>query len=139
MKRDDFPLYIAGPMTGIPAFNYPAFDAAALALREAGYFIVSPSEIGDPALREAALRSPDGNAKDYERQTGMTYTDFLVRNTRVVADQVRGLVLLPGWDRSIGTKTELWVAGLFGLPAFTYPNMVEIEFGFELHWHTRTH
>lgn len=41
-------LYLCGPMTGLPEFNYPAFDAAAAALRQAGYTVVSPAEDGLP-------------------------------------------------------------------------------------------
>lgn len=41
-------LYIAGPMTGLPDFNYPAFNAAAAQLRQAGYEVVNPAEDGLP-------------------------------------------------------------------------------------------
>ena len=33
MKR----IYIAGPMTGLPDFNYPAFNAAAARMRALGF------------------------------------------------------------------------------------------------------
>lgn len=37
-------LYLAGPMSGLPAFNYPAFDAAAAQLRGAGFEVLNPAE-----------------------------------------------------------------------------------------------
>lgn len=37
-------LYLAGPMTGLPEFNYPAFHAAAKQLRGAGYAVENPAE-----------------------------------------------------------------------------------------------
>lgn len=37
-------LYVCGPMTGLPEFNYPAFNAAAAALRAMGYDVVNPAE-----------------------------------------------------------------------------------------------
>jgi hypothetical protein len=39
-------VYVAGPMTGIKDFNYPAFNAVAASLREAGYLIENPAEHG---------------------------------------------------------------------------------------------
>jgi hypothetical protein len=40
-------LYIAGPMTGIPEFNYPAFRVAKSALVAAGYLVLSPADNDD--------------------------------------------------------------------------------------------
>jgi hypothetical protein len=37
-------VYIAGPMRGIPEFNFPAFDAAARG-RAMGLEIISPAEL----------------------------------------------------------------------------------------------
>lgn len=37
-------LYLAGPMTGLPDFNYPAFHAAAAAWRAAGWTVANPAE-----------------------------------------------------------------------------------------------
>ncbi|QOC56010.1 nucleoside deoxyribosyltransferase [Gordonia phage Clown] len=39
--------YLAGPMTGYPEFNYPAFTAAAENLRAQGLTVVSPHELHD--------------------------------------------------------------------------------------------
>ena len=38
-------IYIAGPMSGLPEFNHPAFHAAAAQLRGAGY-IVTATPVG---------------------------------------------------------------------------------------------
>ena len=35
-------VYLAGPMTGIAEFNFPAFDAAAAKLRDLGYVVFNP-------------------------------------------------------------------------------------------------
>lgn len=37
-------LYVAGPMSGLPRFNYPVFDLVTNALRSRGYEVVSPAE-----------------------------------------------------------------------------------------------
>ena len=38
-------IYIAGPMTGIPEHNYPAFHAAVAKLRAEGYAVTSPADL----------------------------------------------------------------------------------------------
>lgn len=46
MKR----IYIAGPMTGIPELNFPAFHREAAAFRARGLEVVNPAEINvDPS------------------------------------------------------------------------------------------
>ena len=42
--RDLPRLYVAGPMTGLPDYNYPAFDGAAALLAERGYPVENPAE-----------------------------------------------------------------------------------------------
>lgn len=99
--------YLAGPMSGIPQFNYPLFDKAAARLRERGFEIVSPAELDDPETRARALASPDG------KDTGPhSWGDFLARDVKIVADQVQGVILLPGWYRSRGAKLEAYVGVL---------------------------
>jgi len=39
-------LYLAGPMSGLPEFNHPAFHDASSQLRAAGYLVVNPAENG---------------------------------------------------------------------------------------------
>jgi hypothetical protein len=47
MKR----IYIAGPMTGLPDFNYPAFNAEAARLRALGYEVENPAENPEPPCK----------------------------------------------------------------------------------------
>ena len=37
-------LYVAGPMTGLPEFNYPAFEDARARLEAAGYEVLCPTD-----------------------------------------------------------------------------------------------
>lgn len=39
-------IYIAGPMTGLPDFNFPAFNDMAAILRGLGYHVENPAEHG---------------------------------------------------------------------------------------------
>lgn len=109
-------VYVAGPMSGIPQFNYPAFDDAAGVLREQGYEVSSPAEMDDPNIRAAALASKTGNFREFdailERQGHQpeTWGDFLSRDVKLVADGVDMVVLLPGWENSRGARLEAFVA-----------------------------
>jgi len=113
-------VYVAGPMTGIPQFNFPAFDAAAADLRARGYDVVSPAELDDPETREVALASPDG-APDSGSSNGETWGDFLARDVKLIADEgIEAIVCLPGWERSRGARLETFVARLCDLRIYRY-------------------
>lgn len=111
-------VYIAGPMTGIPQFNFPAFDAAADVLRQRGYTVVSPAECDDPETRAQALASPDG-APGSGSANGETWGDFLARDVKLISDHVDGIVVLPGWRGSRGACLEVFVAHLCDKPVET--------------------
>ena len=108
-------LYIAGPMTGLPQFNFPAFDAMAAALRRAGHEVVSPTELDSQEWRDMALASPDGKMADWF--TGDTWGSVLARDVRLLSDGgIEGVVVLPGFAKSRGARLETYVARLCGLP-----------------------
>ena len=46
-------VYIAGPMSGYPEFNAPAFAAAKARLEAAGLRVITPVEIGDAVFGSA--------------------------------------------------------------------------------------
>lgn len=104
--------YIAGPMSGYPQYNIPAFDTAAWALRQQGWDIVSPAELDHPEIRAACLASPDGGVIGQTNGIGGTWGDFLARDVKIVADQVDAIVLLPGWEDSKGANLEAFVGTL---------------------------
>lgn len=139
-------LYIAGPMSGLPQFNFPAFYAAAEALRAQGYDVVSPAELDDAEDKGAAMASPDGNMAEVKK----TWGDFLARDVKLLADgvervvdpepnangEVRGVRLpidaiafLPGWQKSKGAKLEAFVGVLGGKQFFTI-EQVEVDDAF---------
>jgi hypothetical protein len=90
MKR----VYIAGPMTGLPDHNFPAFHAMAAQLRAQGLDAVNPAEIN---------AGKDGAWADYMR------ADIA---QLVTCDS---LMLLPGWERSRGAKLEFRIAVELGM------------------------
>lgn len=91
-------LYIAGPMTGLPEFNRPAFFTAAEQLEAAGYDVVNP------ARREV--------------DPAKTWADYMRDGIRDVLE-VDGVALLPGWRDSRGAQLEVHVAEALGLHCAT--------------------
>ena len=110
-------VYLAGPMTGIPQFNFPKFDRIADGLREKGYVVISPAEMDDPETRAMALASPDG-APGSGTSKGETWGDFLARDVKLVADEVDAVAVMDGWSASRGARLECFVALLCDKPVY---------------------
>ena len=68
-------VYLAGPMTGLPQFNFPAFDNAEKDLQARGYDVVPPADLHDPVVREQALASTDG-ALNVARLCGLPIYEY---------------------------------------------------------------
>lgn len=87
-------IYLAGPMTGLPDFNYPAFNAEAARLRALGFHVENPAENQAP---------PCGTWQGY---------------MRIALRQMLGceaVAFLPGWAESRGALLERYVAQQVGL------------------------
>lgn len=100
--------YLAGPMSGVPQQNFPLFNRVAAVLRAQGYDVISPAELDDDELIEAAMASDGGP------YCKMSWGELLARDVKMVADDVQGLFLLPGWEKSRGAKLEAFVGVLCG-------------------------
>lgn len=91
--------YVAGPMTGHPEFNYPAFHAAADKLRAMGFEVVSPAELNpvEPDLQVD---------EDYHRKL---YPSFMRRDIAALIE-CDHIVMLDGWEESKGASLEHHIA-----------------------------
>lgn len=78
-------IYIAGPMTGLPELNYPAFNNEAQRLRALGYEVENPAENPEPPCKSWAM---------YMR---MAVTQLAACDC---------VALLPGWETSKGASIE---------------------------------
>ena len=107
--------YLAGPMSSKPGFNFALFDSAAAVLRARGHEIVSPAEM-DRALGFEGLTATE---EDFLQLGGLPAA---MRRDLAALLTVDAIIVLPGWDYSLGTKTEMFVAQSLGLPIFFYFN-----------------
>lgn len=88
-------LYIAGPMSGLPDFNYPEFYACEDALRERGYEPVNPARLF-------------GGTAERTREEYM-------RAGLALLLEADGIVLLDNWKDSPGATLEHDVAHQCGM------------------------
>ena len=87
-------IYLAGPMTGLPEYNYPAFHAEAARLRGLGFHVENPAENQAPACG-----------------TWQAYMRNAVRQMLTC----EAIALLPGWHASRGAVLERNLARELGL------------------------
>jgi hypothetical protein len=92
-------IYVAGPMTGYPEFNYPAFDAAERALLDLGYGVLNPTD--------AEKLNDTGKPQEWA---------WYMRHALRMVVSSDGLAVLPGWEKSRGALLEVYVAQNLGLP-----------------------
>jgi hypothetical protein len=112
-------IYLAGPMSGYPQFNFPAFFRAAKVLRDLGFEVVSPAEIDNEEDKGAALASPDGDMRTIA--SPKTWGDFLSRDVKLLADDgIKGIVFLNGWQQSKGARLEAFVGLSLKFEFWTY-------------------
>lgn len=110
-------VYIAGPMTGIPEHNVPAFDAARDRLQAEGFATVSPPDITRSLGRHIEGIGADGSI------TEAAYRELVRLDLRelIGADVV---AMLPGWRRSRGALVEYVNAVHMGLPVHTVDGLL---------------
>lgn len=109
-------VYLAGPMRGIPEFNFPAFHAAAAALRGEGHTVFSPAE--RDIDRHAGVDISKGNTSGDEAFAAKTYgfslRDALADDTQWICKEADAIALLPGWEGSKGARAELALSEALG-------------------------
>lgn len=94
-------VYVAGPMTGLPDFNRPAFFDAAGLLFDHGHIVLNPAIFPD----------------------GLEHSDYM-KICLPMIDAAEAVVMLPGWENSKGASMEYQYAQIKNLPVF------EVEFGY---------
>lgn len=96
-------IYIAGPMTGYPNYNFAAFDKARDKLNAEGWTVVSPADI-DRENGFDALKSDDPEivTKEFMKRAMRADLDALQR--------VDAIYMLDGWQDSKGAMAEYHVA-----------------------------
>jgi len=104
-------VYIAGPMSGVPLFNHPAFDDAAERLRAQGHSVWSPAELD----RLMGIDPAHSISEDQRRR-------LLGAGIRALTE-CQAIALLPGWECSVGATLEKDIAAALGMDVFHLPDV----------------
>lgn len=110
-------IYVAGPMTGYPDLNFPAFHTAAAQLREQGWHVENPADHGEVP--------------------GAEWADYMHVDVAMLAS-CGAIYLLPGWSKSRGGSVEAMLAHWLGME-FHFAEGAErlehlVPLGFEAQW-----
>lgn len=113
-------IYLAGPMTGIPHFNYPAFNAAAAILRADGHEVFNPAE-HDIETFGKDISNPTGCAVQAAADHGFDRRAALKADLAWICDHAEAIAVLPGWEQSSGARAEHALASALGLNVIRLP------------------
>jgi hypothetical protein len=106
-------IYLAGPMRNYPEFNHPAFRQATRTLRAGGHEVFSPAEYDVQAGLDVA-----GTQGDHEelRGAGFDLRAALGADLAWITSRADAVVVLPGWEESLGVRAEVATAIALGIP-----------------------
>jgi len=106
-------IFLSGPMTGLPEWNQPAFNAAAKRLRDTGHEVWNPAEI-------------DNSSTDKPAEFYMMFNFSALARPPVDPSKFSywdAMALLPGWEKSVNGGRERAVAGGLGIPLVDAENL----------------
>ena len=115
-------IYIAGPMRGIPEFNFPAFHRAAEVWDKAGWVVFNP------AARDNEVHGTDisagnttGSIEQAAEEHGFNLRDALGADCAWICSTATAIYMLDGWSKSAGATAERALALALGLDVYGAP------------------
>lgn len=109
-------IYVAGPMRGIPEFNFPAFNAATEKLRAEGHTVFNPAEKDNERHgTDISKGNTAGCEETAAKEHGFNLREALGIDLAYICAEADAIALLPGWENSKGAKAERATAEALGL------------------------
>jgi hypothetical protein len=103
-------------MRGYPDFNFPAFDSASSALRALGHEVFSPAE-RDRETHGASFGA--GTSGSFSEVPEFSIRAALSADLQWVCENADAVVLLDGWNKSLGARAEAFAGRCIGIPVTT--------------------
>lgn len=108
-------IYLAGPMRGIPEFNFPAFHAATKRLRADGHTVFNPAENDEKTHGTGFSKSNKTGDLAEATSKGFSIRQALGDDLAWICAEADAVYLLPGWSKSRGAIAERATALALGL------------------------
>lgn len=114
--KELFTVYLAGPMSGVPNFNFPAFNRAAAILRAEGHSVFNPAErdIERHGGVDISAGNHAGDPAVAEKEHGFSLREALADDTAFICREADAIAMLPGWESSKGARAEHALAFALG-------------------------
>lgn len=117
-------VYLAGPMTGIPEFNFPAFDDAAVKLRDLGYVVFNPADND----RDKYGFDPTGmTGLEDVAAHGLDRRKVLADDLAWICTEADMVCVLPRWGWSSGARAEVATARALDIPVMAVAGLLSGE------------
>ena len=117
-------VYIAGPMRGIPCYNFGAFLEAENLIASQGHEVVNPATLD---LQEGI--DPSTFPDDFDWNTipeGTTSREIIERDLLAILQGCEGIYMLAGWEKSKGAAVEHALAEFLGMKIVYEEPVVEV-------------
>lgn len=99
-------IYVAGPMQGIPNFNFPLFDAVTWCLRQDGHTVFNPAEKDIERHGGVNIKNETGSLAQAKEEHKFSLRDALADDLEFICHRADTIILLPGWEKSNGAQAE---------------------------------
>jgi hypothetical protein len=103
-------IYLSGPMAGRPDLNEPAFRRAAKAISQ------HPNQLDVIVPHDIEAPSHEGDCPASYAKNGPHSAACYLRADLAVMLVADAVVMMPGWEASVGARLELSVAAACGIP-----------------------
>ena len=91
-------IFLSGPMTGLPNYNFNHFNEVAARLEKAGYKVVNPVDICKMYKEEEVVKHKE------------VFDAMIAEQQKAEREQCDAILLLDGWECSLGVRLELQTA-----------------------------
>lgn len=122
-------VYIAGPMTGYPQFNFSTFDTFRDLYKKFGFEVFSPADhdrmlLGKPMNWMPTEADHTGDWKAWAPSVTPlvpTLREMLGADLQWIAKEATHICMIPMWEKSSGANAEWSLAKALGLTIHYYP------------------